>query len=86
VLREIYFSVPDMSKFYASNLHLQDGNLGMISGALSISDSKEPTAPAWIPEPRNSTDILLKPTKPRLLPQVSKRNKYLLGCYAMWLL
>lgn len=65
-----------MSKFYASNVRLQDGNLGTISGVSSTRDSKEPTVPAWIPESRNSTDILIKPLKPRLFPQVGKRNKH----------
>jgi hypothetical protein len=64
-----------MSKFYVNNLHLQDGNLGTISGVSSTRDSKEPTIPAWIPESRNSTDILIKPLKPRLFAQVGEKNK-----------
>jgi hypothetical protein len=75
VLRERYFPVPEMSKFYADNLHLQDGHLGNISGVLSTSDSKEHTVTAWIPESRNSTDILIKPSGPRLIPQVGERNE-----------
>jgi hypothetical protein len=65
-----------MSKFYANNLHLQDGHLGTISGALSTTDSKEHAVTAWIPESRNSTDTLIKASRPRLLPQVGKRNKH----------
>lgn len=65
-----------MTKFYVKNLCLQDGDLGTISGALSASDSKEHTLPPWVPESRNSTDILINPLKPRLFPQVGKRNKH----------
>jgi hypothetical protein len=87
LLREIYFSVPEMSKFYANNLHLQDRHLGTISGALSTSDSKEHAVTAWIPESRTSTDILIKPSRPRLLPQVGKRNKHeFLAYYAAYFL
>lgn len=59
-----------MSTFYANNLRLQDGNLGTISSASSTRDGKESTVPAWIPESRNSTDILIKPLKPRLFAQL----------------
>jgi hypothetical protein len=75
-----------MSKFYANNLRLQDGNLGTISGASSTRDGKEPTVPAWVPESRNSTDILIKPLKPRFFAQVGKRNKDSFFTYHIWIL
>jgi hypothetical protein len=65
-----------MTKFYVKNLCLQGADLETISGVSSTRDSKEPTAPPWIPQSRSSTDILIKPLKPRLFPQVGKGNKY----------
>ena len=65
-----------MTKFYVNNLFLQDGDLGTISGALSTRDSKKPIAPPWVPQSTSSTDILIKPLEPRLLPQVRKENHH----------
>ncbi|XP_069702949.1 facilitated trehalose transporter Tret1-2 homolog [Periplaneta americana] len=59
-----------MTTFYGSNLCLQTGEIANITGALSARDSKDANIPTWIPESRSSTDILIKPSKPRLFPQL----------------